>query len=175
MSMTYDDPITFSGAPLNRVSEHRKDGDWLADRMMDRDSRFMPLSRLRAFIDVSAEPEIAWCSPLEVLDLLEENRPLLLGTRDGIAHFAIEADPRRAPRDAVWPDKGKFIDVRSIAPALPVGKRRSWRRPAPCWTGTSGTGSVPSAARRRKCVKPVTCAPAPMTVARRSISRAPTR
>ena len=122
MSMTYDDPITFSGAPLNRVSEHRKDGDWLADRMMDRDSRFMPISRLRAFIDVSAEPEIAWCSPLEVLDLLEESRPLLLGTRDGVAHFAIEADPRRAPRDAVWPDKGKFIDVRSIAPALPVGE-----------------------------------------------------
>lgn len=122
MTMTYDDPITFAGAPLDRASEHRKNGDWLAEQMMDRNSRFMPVSRLRAFIDVGGDPEIAWCSPLEVLDLLEEKRPLLLGVRDGIAHFAIEADPRNAPRDAVWPDKGKFIDVRSIAPALSEGQ-----------------------------------------------------
>ena len=122
MTMTYDDPITFSGAPLDRASEYRKNGDWLAEQMMDRNSRFMPMSRLRAFIDISGEPEIAWCSPLEVLDLIEEHRPLRLGVRDGIAHFAIEADPRRAPREAVWPDKGKFIDVRSIAPALAEGQ-----------------------------------------------------
>lgn len=122
MTIEYDDPIVFAGAPLDRVADRRKDGAWLSGRIMDRDSRFLPMSRLRALIDVDGPPDIAWCSPLEVIDLLEAERPLLLGERDGIAHFAINADPRRASRDAVWPRRGKFIDVRAIAPDLPAGE-----------------------------------------------------
>ncbi len=122
MTIEFDDPITFSGAPLDRVDQRRKDGDWISEQMMNRDSRFLPMSRLRALIDLDMGTEIGWRSPLEVLDLLEEHRPLLLGVADGVAHFAIEADPRKAPRDASWLNRGKFIDVRAIAPSLASGQ-----------------------------------------------------
>ena len=122
MTIEYDDPITFAGAPMDRAEYRRKDGDWLGDRIMDPESRFLPMSRLRALIDLEDGAEIGWRSPLEAIDLLEEHRPLLLGVRDGRAHFAIEADPRKAPRDAAWNTRGKFVDVRSIAPSLATGE-----------------------------------------------------
>lgn len=122
MTIEYDDPIIFAGAPLDRAADRRKDGEWLSAQLMERDTRILPISRLRALINTEYDAEIGWCSPIETLDLLEANRPLFLGLRDGMAHFAIEADQREAPRDAIWPRRGKFIDVRSIAPSLPVGE-----------------------------------------------------
>lgn len=122
MTIEYDDPITFSGSPLDRVDQRRKDGDWLSDQLMNPSTRLLPMSRLRALIDLDVDAEIGWRSPIEAIDLLEEYRPLLLGVNDGVAHFAIEADPRKAPRDATWLSRGKFIDVRSIAPSVPVGE-----------------------------------------------------
>jgi NAD+ diphosphatase len=121
MTMTYDDPITFSGSPLDRVDQQRRDGEWLSAQLMNPSTRLLPMSRLRAMIDLDVSSEIGWRSPVEALDLLEENRPVLLGVQDGIAHFVIEADPRKAPRDATWLSRGKFIDVRSIAPSMPGG------------------------------------------------------
>lgn len=122
MTMTYDDPITFAGSPLDRMDQRRKDGDWLSEQMMQRETRFLPMSRLRALIDIDLDAEIGWRSPMEVIDLLEQHRPLLLGVADGAAHFAIEADQRTAPRDATWLTRGKFIDVRSVAPSMASGQ-----------------------------------------------------
>lgn len=123
MTMTFDDPITFAGAPLDRAAEKRKDGAWLGSRLMDTNTRILPMFRLKALIDIEHGAEIGWRSPTEMLEALEDARPILLGTDDdGVAHFAVDVSRAPSPRNSPYASRGKFIDVRSIAGALRPGQ-----------------------------------------------------
>ncbi|MFC3230114.1 NAD(+) diphosphatase [Marinibaculum pumilum] len=118
-------PICFTSNPLDRQSAHRGNDDWRLERLRDPDSRFLLVSGdLKAFVDPRRPdgPRIAWVSNAQILDLLVPQRGdpapcIFLGEAEGLAHFAIDA----AGLDRADPSwGGKFIDVRSIAGALPV-------------------------------------------------------
>lgn len=139
-------PHVFAGSPLDRVSQHRKDADWLNARRNDPLTRYLPFFDLRGLIAPGPQPGLAWLSPAQVrLYTLQGAPELLLGLQDGVAHFAIDVSPvdlspaarammgqpttrpgqlsGPAPKgDAPFRDEGKFVDVRTIAPQLAAGQ-----------------------------------------------------
>ncbi len=116
------DPITFTGGPLDRVSNSRRDQGWLAERLADPTSRFMPMWGLRALIDLNAGPGIAWRPAADMAPFLEAGATrILLGEQDGVCHFAVDVSAIEKPKAEPYSGWGKFIDVRSIAGQLPAG------------------------------------------------------
>lgn len=112
-------PITFTASDLDRASALRKDRDWLAGRLTDRRSRFLPMRELKALIRPGREPGIDWRGMADVLDALAEGAStVLLGIRDDVAHFAVDVSGHGGG-GADW---GKFIDVRTIAPQVPAAE-----------------------------------------------------
>ena len=51
----------FAGSPLDRVSERRKDGAWLAAQLEREESRFLPFWRLNVLVKTE-KPELAWAT-----------------------------------------------------------------------------------------------------------------
>ncbi len=116
------EPITFTGSPLDRAGNQRRDPAWLAQRRRHPQSRFMPVYKLRALIDLDAGPDIAWLSGDDVRPFLDQGAAcLLLGAADGACHFAVDVSAADSAKSAPFSDWGKFIDVRSIAGQLPAG------------------------------------------------------
>ncbi|MCW5731928.1 MAG: NAD(+) diphosphatase [Alphaproteobacteria bacterium] len=115
MSSAANAPIVFTASDLDRVSALRKDRDWLARHLIDRQSRFLPLRELKVLIRPGREPSIDWRGAGEVVEALAEGAStVLLGLRDGVAHFAVDVTGQAVAADG-W---GKFIDVRTIAPQV---------------------------------------------------------
>ena len=116
------EPIIFTGSPLDRAGNARRDADWLAARLADPNSRFLPLHRLKALIDLSTGGSIGWRPRSDVADLLDQDAmTILLGLADGVAHFGVDASAIENPKAEPYVQWGKFIDVRAIAGQLPAG------------------------------------------------------
>jgi len=139
-------PHVFAGSPLDRVSQHRKNETWMAERRANPQTRYLPFHDLRGLIAPGPQPLLGWLAPSQVkLYTLQRAPEILLGLRDGVAHFAIDvSDPEAAPSaratmgqpttrpgqlsgpapkaDAPFRDEGKFLDVRGVAPQLPAGE-----------------------------------------------------
>ena len=111
-----DPPIGFTASPFDRASNLRREEGWLAARRAAPESRFLPLTELRAQISLASRPPaIGWLSAAEAEPLLPGHDVVFLGLEHDVAHFAFDAGK-------VAPAPGcKFIDVRSIAPQLPEG------------------------------------------------------
>jgi NAD+ diphosphatase len=112
------DPMVFTASPLDRAAHLRRDGTWLKARLADGASRFLALSELKALIRPGARPEIAWQPAAAVAGALADGALcVMLGLREGVCHFALDATAHPCP-----PEAGKFIDVRTIAPQLAAGE-----------------------------------------------------
>lgn len=117
-----DEPIVFNGNPLDRAGNLRRDPDWLAGRLNDPESRFLPIYDLKALIRIGYHAELAWCTAGVVRPFLEDGaRHVVLGLGEGVCHFAIDVSGRTDPTAEPFAGLGKFIDARSIAPSLPAG------------------------------------------------------
>jgi NAD+ diphosphatase len=112
--------ITFTGSPLDRAGNQRKNPDWLKARMNEPTTRFLPLSDLKALTEPrDGGHALGWLSGTEADDLLDDTKGrtrLFLGLRDGAAHFAVDAGARPPPRNRV------YMDVRTVATQLPEGE-----------------------------------------------------
>ncbi len=118
------DPIVFTANPLDRVTSKRSDGDWVRGQIAADESLFLPFWQLRALIDVEGSANIAWQPREAVADWLDHGpSPVLLGSDNGISRFAVAVPGNDNPaKGGPLDGRGKFIDVRSIAPSLPVGE-----------------------------------------------------
>ncbi len=135
----------FGGNPLDRMSERRGDGEWIAALLRDPAARMLPLRNLKPFVRGGATPMLDWQSVRPWRGQIEAGATLIfLGIGDGRAHFAVDATGAEIAPDI----DTELIDVRALAPRSPPARPRSWRRPARCWTGTTGIASAPSADRR---------------------------
>ena len=117
-------PHVFTASPLDRASHLRRDEGWLGARLGASESRVLPLWRLKVLISPDDEPSIAWQPAGELASFAGgEEEAVFLGLGHGVAHFAVGVavndDPARAGPLA---GKGKFIDVRTIAPHLAEGE-----------------------------------------------------
>ena len=108
----------FAGNPLDRVSERRRDGEWIASLLADPRSRILPLYDLKPAISDMLRPALDWQDIAPWRDAIESGAMLIfLGIGDdGRAHFTIDAGTTGAPADV------ENIDVRTLAPLVPAGE-----------------------------------------------------
>ncbi|MGF1604969.1 MAG: NAD(+) diphosphatase [Rhodothalassiaceae bacterium] len=94
----------FTGMPLDRADHHRGDPDWIAARRADPASRFLAVHRGRPAVSTSdGRLRLAWGPP-------SSQESVFLGLdRQGLAHFAFEAEEAAVPPGAEW------IDGRQLA------------------------------------------------------------
>jgi NAD+ diphosphatase len=119
--------VPFSGNPLDRASNQRRDAAWLVEQVDAPDSRFVAFWRLNSLPRVVEQPEICWLDAGVLADVEDGAAPLLLGLRDGIAHFAVDLSALANPlatvgiegaNDQVEDILHEFGDTRSMSPYL---------------------------------------------------------
>ncbi|ELR23985.1 hydrolase, NUDIX domain containing protein [Acanthamoeba castellanii str. Neff] len=121
----YEISITFSGNPLDRVNNRRKDVAFLATQLESAASVCIPFHRLSPLLlrssDESATPtrEIRWKSLSEVTRLAGGvGEVVLLGLRNDTAHYAVELPGESAKALTDGDESAEFIDMRRVSPFL---------------------------------------------------------
>ena len=109
----------FGGNPLDRASERRDDGDWIAGLLRDATTRVLPLRDLKPFARGTATPALDWQPATRWRDEIERGAPLVfLGLGEGRAHFAIDATGAALADGAA----SAPIDTRALAPTIAAGE-----------------------------------------------------
>lgn len=119
-----ENPNIFANNPLNRMSEKRPDQAWVAEKMADPTSLFVPFWRLQPFVLPESAPnvgkDVGWLS-MSHLKALAGDDPLIvfLGiNKRGKALFAADvsrlSDPENAP---ALKGLGTFGELRGFAMA----------------------------------------------------------
>lgn len=115
-----EDIYCFAGNPLDRVSERRRDKEWVGSLLSAPESRILPLYDLKPAIRDMADPVLEW----EPIDPWRERIAagatcIFLGLDDDRrAHFAIDATGAEHGANA----NAENVDVRSLAPLVPAGE-----------------------------------------------------
>lgn len=110
-------PIPFSGSPLDRAGNLRRNADWLHQQKQAATARYLLLRELKPMVSLDGGARLAWF-PTRFVEPLADCPTMLLGLSDGAAHFVVDVD--QVPGiDDLADEQNKFIDVRSIAPQLP--------------------------------------------------------
>ena len=114
-------PHTFAGNPLDRGDVERRDPAWLASRAEHPSSRFLPIWRLEVPVTTTAGPALAWLSATELKRLNLAARPIFLGLRDGVAHFAVDVSATEDPLAPFGRDGAiEYAEARQAATLLSV-------------------------------------------------------
>lgn len=112
--------IVFSGSPLDRMDHQRRDPHWVAARMDDAQTRFLPLWRLDPLIKTGQPRGLAWARRVLFEDLAAIPEPLLLGESEGVAHFAVDLSALEKPVEELGLEgEAGFEDLRAAALTLP--------------------------------------------------------
>lgn len=115
-------PIPFSGNPLDRAANLRREAAWVEGHLGHERSRFLPFVQMNALTRTGEAVELAWLDAA-VRELLDEAaEPMLLGVQDGIAHFAVDVSSLADPLTALGVEGAEFSDARRIAVNLPEGE-----------------------------------------------------
>lgn len=114
-----DEIYCFGGNPLDRVSERRDDGEWIAALLDKPETRVLPLRDLKPFTRGTATPALDWQPVAQWREQIDGGASLIfLGLGDGRAHFAVDATGA-----SVAPDiDTELTDVRALAPAIATGE-----------------------------------------------------
>ncbi|HXJ80434.1 MAG TPA: NAD(+) diphosphatase [Candidatus Methylomirabilis sp.] len=110
---------TFGGNSLDRMSERRGDGDWIAALLQDPATRMLPLRELKPFVRGGATPALDWQSVAPWQKQIDAGATLVfLGIGDGRAHFAVDATGADVAPDI----DTELVDVRALAPSIAPGE-----------------------------------------------------
>jgi NAD+ diphosphatase len=115
-----EDIYCFAGNPLDRVSERRRDKEWIGALLADPQSRILPLYDLKPAIQDMESPALEW-QPLDGWhDRIAGGAIcIFLGVaEDGRAHFAIDATGADSASNA----NADNVDVRALAPLVSAGE-----------------------------------------------------
>ncbi len=110
----------YSGAGLDRADHLRRDADWLAARVAEDSSWFVPVWRNQVLIQTGAEPRALWLRGAELGDLRPPpSETVFLGRSGEAAVFAFDLsalkDPETAPAIV---GRAGFEDLRAVGPLL---------------------------------------------------------
>jgi NAD+ diphosphatase len=111
-------PIVFSGSPLDRTANRRRDGAWIAAQLEREDSRFLPFWKLNVLVK-SQKPELAWATPALRPSADARTGAVFLGVRDDVSHFAIDLTPMADPlQELGLAGSASFLELRAAAATL---------------------------------------------------------
>ena len=116
---------TFAGNPLDRVSEHRKDAAWLAERLASDQSLGLVLWNGKALVERSSSggTQIAYLPSRLVEDLSGgPERLLFMGLWQETAVFAVDLEGPADPTEGPLQGMGRFEDARALASSLTPGE-----------------------------------------------------
>ena len=114
-------PNVYTGSPLDRVDGRRTDEAWIAGRLADPRSRWVPVWRARTLfrgLD-EGQPEAVFLTGEAATALQGAGGPwALLGLQDGTAVFAVDVSAVDDPLPLLPPGVARFEDLRQIGPGL---------------------------------------------------------
>jgi NAD+ diphosphatase len=110
------DPNVFAGAFVERTGERRKDPDWLAEALADRNARFLPVWGDRCLAG-GDPPSTIFLDRPAVADYLDEDNVIFLGLFRGRPAFAVGIS---GEVEAPFKDRGEFRDLRYLGTVLPA-------------------------------------------------------
>ena len=113
-------PNAYTGSPLDRAGERRRDAAWLAEHRHDPATRFVPMWRGKVMLRGGEAPAAALLSGAEAQACREAERWALLGVQDGAAVFAADLGPGH--ETAPLPELGRFEDLRAVVSGLEAGE-----------------------------------------------------
>jgi len=115
-----EDIYCFAGNPLDRVSERRRDKEWVAGLLADSESLMLPLYDLKPAIRDMANPALEWepAGPWRERVAVGATCIFLGIGDDGRARFAIDATGADSGSNA----NADNVDVRTLAPLVPAGE-----------------------------------------------------
>jgi NAD+ diphosphatase len=109
----------FGGNLLDRASERRDDGRWVAALLDDPETRLLALRDLKPYTRGTTVPALDWQPIDEWREHIDGGATLIfLGLGDGRAHFAIDAAGAKVAPDV----DTELIDVRALAPTIAPGE-----------------------------------------------------
>lgn len=162
-------PANFlAGARLDRAGHRRKDPAWLADRLAQETSRFLPVWRSQNLIltaDTAPHAALLGRDALAAVAGTDiDQAAMLLGLSEGIAYFAVDLSQHAAPLEMITtPQPVEFADLRHVGPLLPhhEGSLLTYARGLAYWhtrhrfCGVCGHPTVPrEAGHVRRCTNP---------------------
>src|SRR5579883_2690645 len=107
---------TFAGNPLDRMSQRRRDADWIASLLDDPQTRVLPFRELKPIVRAQSAPAPDWQPLPRWRTAIAGGATLvLLGIGGGRAHFALDATAAPAEPE----DDALTADVRSLAAQIP--------------------------------------------------------
>ncbi len=110
-------PNVYSASPLDRAAERREDTAWIAERLADPETLFVPVWRSRNLVAGLDEkrPEAVYISGEAAAALRMEGGPwAFLGMLGGRAVFAVDISAADDPVPLLPGELGRFVDLRAV-------------------------------------------------------------
>lgn len=105
----------YSGNPLDRGDQERRDEQWIADMTNDRSSRFLPLNDLDVLVSQGLQNGLGWLGVDDMRRLGITDGGLLLGLRDRVAFFVVDiSGHERAVQELCDGGNYRFVDARTV-------------------------------------------------------------
>lgn len=152
-------PNVYSSSNLDRIATRREDPQWIADKLQDPETLFVPVWRTKNLVRTTeaGEPEAVYVSGdmAHLLRMQGDGAWAFLGILDDRAVFALDISATDDPLPLLPEAIGSFVDLRSVGWGVPRPEASvlaharglmSWRQRAkfcsvcgnPCEVKTSG-------------------------------------
>jgi NAD+ diphosphatase len=114
--------IPYSGNPLDRLSPRRTDANWVAQRLAEPQTRFLPFWKLQVLVKQGEQPELGWARRGVCERMASDPGAILLGEREGAAHFAIDLSALADPLGELGlSGEARFSEPHAVVAGLPLG------------------------------------------------------
>jgi NAD+ diphosphatase len=116
MSNGLESPNFYANLPLDRMSERRRDGGFVAQRLAHAAARLVPVWRTRNLVRTEAAPGAVW---LEARSWTHVSGPrVYLGEWAGTPYFALDLSHVEEPDLAAHAPEGEYVDLRGVGAAM---------------------------------------------------------
>ncbi len=116
-------PNVYSSSPLDRIATRREDPAWIAERLADPETLFVPVWRTKNLVRGSGEgnPEAVYISGemAHTLRIQQDGPWAFLGILDDRAVFALDISAAEDPVPLLPETLGSFVDLRSVGWGVP--------------------------------------------------------
>ena len=115
-------PNVYSSSPLDRIATRREEPDWIAAKLIDPETLFVPVWRTKSLIrSTDGQPEAVYISGAmaHALRMQEDGPWAFLGMLDDRAVFALDISATEDPVPLLPKTLGSFVDLRSVGWGVP--------------------------------------------------------